>query len=146
VVRQTSVLARPQAEQGPDADHHERPQAHPVACHVLASSSFGWDSRQKSLPNVSPPLRVINALSVSCVIDLLMNRTDPSKNSALKPPSKWPPSLGSLPSGSNGRSSGFVHGTSFAASTARSVLLVPSTMSPIFRPRLPSKPADLPRK
>src|SRR5262249_52751634 len=102
--------------------------------------------RRRSLVLItSPPLAVMSDRSVSSGTVLRMKRAEPSQKAALKPPGNTP-SFGSGFFGSNGRSSGFVHGTPSAASTNMNVFDVPSVMLAIRLPRLPSKSVPRPVK
>ena len=87
----------------------------------------------------SPPLRVTSPSRIrglmGLVVELLMNWTEPSAKSALNPPGCLlpVPSDGSF-MGAIARSAGLLQGTELAASTTRSVLLVPS-VTRVGKPR-----------
>src|SRR5262249_27647892 len=69
----------------------------------------------------SPPLGVIAARMAFSGVLRRKNRIAPSAMAACTPSSNRPPSFGSGPRGSYGRSCGLVHGTASPASTTRNV-------------------------
>jgi hypothetical protein len=102
--------------------------------------SIGQAFQNASLEMASPLDRVIKARRTPSRIDVMMKRTEPSANAALKPPgcaepAPRRPSLQAGLAGSNARSSGLVQGTESFASTTMSAFDLPSVTSEILTDR-----------
>src|SRR5690606_26995130 len=93
-------------------------------------------AQSASAAMTSPPAGVSRARSTSELIMSLRNRTEPSKNIALKPPGWGEPTGGGSAPGraENGRPPGRVQGADSSDSKTATVLLNPSTISRTLMP------------